>query len=75
MSEKDSAGKNSKDKFLHSGAVSEINQTGGVEPNASPTVDYLTEDDAFYWMQGECEADIPLSALGFELPLGCRFCI
>ncbi|MDD5448551.1 MAG: hypothetical protein PHO53_05240 [Actinomycetota bacterium] len=75
MSERDSAGKNPEDRPLRSGAVSEINQTCGVEPNASPIVDYLTEDDAFYWMQGECEADIPLSALGFELPLGCRFCI
>lgn len=38
------------------------------------SVDFLNSDDSFYWLL-PCDADIPLEALGIELPLGCRFCI
>lgn len=34
----------------------------------------LDSEDIFYWMDTGCEADIPLGALGVDLPLGCRFC-
>lgn len=41
----------------------------------APGDDYINADDLFYWMADEEGADIPLAALGLEVPLCCRFCI
>lgn len=45
----------------------------GDEPEAP--FDCINAEDLFYWMQEKEEGDIPLSALGLEIPLCCRFCI
>ena len=45
------------------------------ERGPEPGDDFINTDDLFYWMAGEEAADIPLYALGLEIPLCCRFCI
>ncbi|MDD5748713.1 MAG: hypothetical protein PHP64_06690 [Actinomycetota bacterium] len=47
----------------------------GKTTNESKTVvDFLNQDDSFFWMES-CEGAVPLESIGIELPLGCRFCI
>lgn len=45
------------------------------ERGPEPGDDFINADDLFYWMAGEEAADIPLQALGLEIPLCCRFCV
>jgi hypothetical protein len=45
------------------------------EPAQPPCADYINAEDLFYWMRDAQGADIPLDALGVEMPLCCRFCI
>lgn len=64
---------------MKNGEEKESNSTGvqgPLVPPEDPGDDYyINAPDIFYWMDDPCDADIPLTALGIDIPLGCRFCI
>lgn len=62
-----------RDRAAEPGAAADRRACPKREP--APRDEYINAGDLFYWMVDEEEADIPLEALGIDIPLCCRFCI